>query len=219
MLDVNQVVLATSHLPDDDPLEQYVIDGRVKVIRGEPDNVVDRLTKVARETGANILLRVTGDCPAVAPEILNLLIESHLKSGKDLTMPTSEHAPGTAGDVYTVESLYRLLQQKKPLTHTEYLPFYYINNPKLFSVNYVDLPKEFRYPQWRLTLDEQKDLELFERIYSDLDIKREPLYFSKLREHLIDKPQLTKINKHIALKWKDDKELVKEIFEATSLDK
>jgi N,N'-diacetyllegionaminate synthase len=215
---VEQVVLATSYLPEDDPLEQFVLDGKVKVLRGDPDNIVKRLIQAAHETEANIVLRVTGDCPAVSPEILSILIKEHLNNGGDLTIPTDEHALGTAADVYTVEALYRLLKQKKSLTHTEYLSFYYINNPGLFSVNKIKLPREFRYPQWRLTLDEQKDLELFERIYSDLDIKREPLFFAKLRNYLIDKPELAQLNSHISLKWKDNKTLVEEISKATVLD-
>lgn len=216
---VKQVILATSYLAEDDPLEQFTVNGKVKVFRGDPDNVARRLIQVAHETGANIVLRVTGDCPAVSPEILNILIEAHLKSGMDLTIPTSEHAVGTAADVYTVESLNRLLEQKKPLTHTEYLSFYYINNPNIFSVNKVEMPDEFRYPQWRLTLDEQKDLELLEAIYSNLDIKREPLFFCKLRDYLLNNPQLTASNSEVPLKWKDNQEICKEISEATDLSK
>lgn len=217
---VSQVVLATSCLMEDDTLEQCTMDGRVKVIRGDPDNVAVRLTRVAYETGANIILRVTGDCPAVSPEILDILIQNHLQSGRDLTIPTSDgYAIGTAGDVYTVESLERLLKQNKPLMYTEYLSFYYTNNPVFFSVNAIELPAEFRYPQWRLTLDEQKDLELFEKIYSDLNIQKEPLYFSKLRDYLLDNPLVAKINANVPLKWKDDTRFVEEMKKATILEK
>ena len=214
---VDQVVLATSCLPEDDPLEQFTIDGRVKVLRGDPDNVAERMVQGAQETGANIVLRVTGDCPVVSPEILKILIEAHLKNGGDITLSTDDHAPGTSADVYTVESLYRLVKQKKPLTHTEYLSFYYINNPEIFTVNRVRLPDEFRYPQWRLTLDEKKDLELFENIYSNLDVKREPLFFLTLRDYLLNNPQITQINSDVLLKWKDDKRLIDEISKATDL--
>lgn len=212
---VHQVVLATSYLPDDDPLEQYTMDGRVKVLRGDPDNVAKRLLEVAQETEANIVVRVTGDCPAVSPEILDILIQEHLNCGPDLTLPTSEHAAGTAGDVYTVSSLYQLLKQTKSLTHTEYLSFYYVNNPSLFNVHHIDLPNEFKYPKWRLTLDEQDDLELFQEIYSHLDIRQQPLFFSSIRGLLNEKPYLAHANSHVSLKWKDNPEFVEELFNAT----
>ncbi len=214
---INQVVLATSCLAEDDPLEQFTMGGKVKVLRGDPDNVAMRMVQAAQETRADIVLRVTGDSPAVSPEILRILIDAHLKTGKDLTLPTKDHAPGTSADVYTVESLYNLLRQEKPLTHTEYLSFYYLNNPEIFSVNRVELAQAFRYPQWRLTLDEQKDLELLDTIYSGLDIKRAPLYFEKLRDYLLNNPQIPKINSDVSLKWEKNRQLSKEISEATNL--
>ncbi len=215
---INQVVLATSYLPEDDPLEQYGMEGRVKVLRGDPDNVASRLIEAAEETDANVILRVTGDCPAVSPEILNILIQAHLKNGSDLTLPTAEHAPGTAGDVYTVASLYRLLRQRKPLTHTEYFSFYFIHNPDLFTVQRVELPEEFKFPKWRLTLDERKDLELLDKIYTDLAVGREPLFLSTLRNYLIQKQELAQTNAHVSLKWKADPTLFEEIVKATTLE-
>jgi len=216
--DVNQVVLATSWLPEDDPLEQFTIDGKVKVLRGDPDNVAKRMVHASEETGADIVLRVTGDNPVVSPEIINILIEEHLKDIHDLTTVTNQHAMGTAAEVYTVESLYRLLKHKNNLTYTEYLPFYYINSPEFFSVRKVELPEEFKYPQWRLTLDEQQDLKLFENIYSNLDIKKEPLFFSDLRNYLLENPLVAKINSDVSIKWKDDKILAEEILMETTLE-
>jgi len=215
---INQVVLATSDLPQNDPLDEFTIDGKVKVIRGDPDNVAKRMVQAANATDADIVLRVTGDSPAVSPEVLSFLINSHLKSGKDFTTPTHNYAMGTGADVYTVESLYRLLKQSKPLTHTEYLSFYYINNPNLFSINMVELPDEFRYPEWRLTLDEPKDLEMFEILYSSLNVGREPLFFSQIREYLIENPEVSKINADVSIKWLDNQSMIKEINEATVLD-
>lgn len=216
---INHIVLATSYLPEDDPLEQYTMDGRVKILRGDPDNIASRLIQVAEETDANIIVRVTGDCPAVSPEILEILIQKHLENGPDITIPTAEHAPGTAGDVYTVSSLHRLLRQTKPLTHTEYLSFYYVNNPSLFNVQKIDLPNEFKYPKWRLTLDEQDDLELFQEIYANLDIRQQPLFFSSIRRFLTEKPHLAQANSHVCLKWKDNPEFAEELFKATIIPK
>ncbi|MEW6622413.1 MAG: N-acetylneuraminate synthase family protein [Bacillota bacterium] len=217
--DIDHVVLATSDLAQDDPLEQLTINGKVKVIRGDADNVAKRMFQAAKETDADIALRVTGDCPAVAPEILKYLINSHLESGKDFTVSTGDYSLGTVADVYTVESLERLLNQPKSLTHTEYLSFYFINNPNIFSVNRVELPVEFRYPEWHLTLDEQKDLEMLETLYSNLNIGREPLYFSQLRRYLTENPEVGKINSGVSVKWKDDMALVEMINKATVLDR
>ncbi|MGF7534498.1 N-acetylneuraminate synthase family protein [Bacillus mexicanus] len=214
--EVHEVILATSNLPEDDPLEAYTLNGKVKIVRGDPDNVAERMLEAAALANADIIIRVTGDCPAVSPEVLQYLIDRHLQKGADYTQDYSSSA-GISGNIITVEALQRLVQQPKPLTHTEYLSFYFLNNPSLFSLNQVSLPKELHYPSWRLTLDEPKDLELFEQIYRDLDVKNEPLYFSRIRDYLSENQHVSKINHDVSTKWIDQTSLVEEINKATLL--
>lgn len=213
---VDEVVLATSNLPDDDPLEAFTLNGKVRIVRGSPENVAERMLEAAGLTKADIIIRVTGDCPAVSPEVLQYLIEQHLQKGADYTQELSSSA-GISGNIITVEALQRLVQQPKPLTHTEYLSFYFVNNPSLFTINQVSLPKELHYPSWRLTLDEPKDLELFEQIYQNLDVKNEPLYFSRIRDYLTENRHISKINQDVSTKWIDQASLVEEINKATLL--
>lgn len=213
---VHEVVLATSNLPEDDPIEAFTLNGKVRIVRGAPENVAERMLEAAALTKADIIIRVTGDCPVVSPEVLQYLIDRHLQKGADYTQELSSSA-GISGNVITVEALHRLVQQPKPLTHTEYLSFYFLNNPSLFSINQVSLPEELHYPSWRLTLDEPKDLELFEQIYRNLDVKNEPLYFSRLREYLSANQHISKINQDVSTKWIDQSSLVEEINKATLL--
>lgn len=121
---VDDVVLATSFLPEDDMLENFSLDGKVKILRGDPENVAKRMLDAAEMTKADIIIRITGDCPAVSPEIISYLIEQHLKKEADYTQENSS-AIGTSGNIITVEALRRLINQPKPLTHTEYLSFYF----------------------------------------------------------------------------------------------
>lgn len=213
---VHEVVLATSNLPEDDPLEAFTLNGKVKIMRGDPENVAERMLEAAALTKADIIIRVTGDCPAVSPEVLQYLIDRHMEKGADYTQELSSSA-GISGNIITVEALQRLVQHPKPLTHTEYLSFYFLNNPSLFSINQVSLPEELHYPSWRLTLDEPKDLELFEQIYRNLDVKNEPLYFSRIRDYLSENQHVSKINQDVSTKWIDQTSLVEEINKATTL--
>lgn len=215
--EADHVVLATSFLPEDDPLEQFTMEDRVKIVRGDPENVAERMLQAAELTNANIVIRITGDDPAVSPEIISYLVQQHLLSGADFTQAKTSPL-GTSGNIITVEALRRLVNFPKQLTHTEYLSFYFINNPSLFSINNVNLPPEFDYPSWRLTLDEPRDLEMFERLYNNLDIKKEPLYFQQLKDYILYNPEIIQINKGISIKWKDQKSLVEEINQATLLE-
>ncbi|MFC6649333.1 hypothetical protein [Paenibacillus rhizoplanae] len=121
--------------------------------------------------------------------------------------------------MFTVEALRRLLHYSNPLTHAEYLSFYFFNNPHLFNLNAVDLPAEWVHPEWRLTMDEIQDLELFEEIYQALDVGARPLSFEELKEFLQGHPEVAERNRGIQVKWRDDTELVKELNAATTLKK
>ena len=216
--DVDHVVLATSNLPQDDPLEKFTLDGKIKVVRGDPDNVAKRMADAAELTSADIILRITGDNPAVSPEIVEYLIKDHLKSDAEFTASLPNQCPtGTDANVINVSALLRLLNHSKLLTHTEYLNAYFENNLHIFKVNLVKLPNKFRYPDWRLTLDEKQDLEMFEKIYQNLNINKEPLYFSKLSKFLNDHPEVAQMNAKVIKKWVDDRVIVDEIKKATSL--
>lgn len=212
---VDQVILATSDLPEDEPLEDITLEGKVKVIRGDAENVAVRMLQAGEAANADIILRITGDCPAVSPEIVEFLIDKHLKTGADFTAQSGIHAIGTGADVYTVEALKRLLQYPD-LTHTEYLSFYFRNNTEHFKVNMVELPVEWQH-DWRLTLDEPKDLEMFEALYKNLNVGFQPLYFDRLSRFLLEHPEIVKLNSDVALKWRDNKAVVEEIYHATKL--
>lgn len=214
----HQVILATSDVAQDDPLEKFDLGGKVKIFRGDPENTADRILQAAKQENANIVMRITGDCPVVSPEINNYLLEQHLKSGADYTQAQLSTLPvGTAGDIFTLEAIERLLQTPKTLTYTEYLPFYFTNNPHLFRVNIVKLPPSFCYPSWRLTLDEQPDLDLFNELYKNLNVKTKPIYFHQIKDYILRTPELIRINSHVKLKWANQQSLVDELNRETKL--
>ncbi|SFS31808.1 N-acetylneuraminate synthase family protein [Marininema halotolerans] len=215
---VDHVVLATSDLPQDKELTNMTMNGEVEVFCGDAENVVQRMMDVAKLKHADIILRVTGDCPAISPEILEYLIQHHLEQGCDFTTATENHALGTCGDVITVEAFERLLQHPKPLTHTEYLSAYFRNNPHLFTSHVVELPPVFQYPNWRLTLDEPLDLSMFEELYRGLQVGYEPLPFARIRPYLLAHPHVLAINANVQVKYQVDEKLVRQIKKETTLD-
>ena len=215
--EVDHVVLATSHLQEDDPLEKMNINDQVLIVRGDPENVAERMLKAAEIANLDILVRITGDNPVVSPEIISLLIKEHINSGADFTQ-AREATIGTTGDIISTEALRRLVKHSNSLSYTEYLSFYFLNNPSVFSLNIIDLPQDLVNLAWRLTLDEESDLNLLESLYKDLNVKREPLLLKEVKEYFEKNPDAVNINKEIKVKWINDDDLVQEINLGTKLD-
>ncbi|MRC51120.1 spore coat protein, partial [Bacillus thuringiensis] len=70
-----------------------------------------------------------------------------------------------------------------------------------FRINVVKLPPAVCYPTWRLTLDEQPDLDMFNELYRGLNVKSKPLFFHQIEDYILRSPQLIEINIHVKLKW------------------
>jgi N,N'-diacetyllegionaminate synthase len=214
---VDRVILATSTHPDDAPLTACTLDGRVKVFRGAEDDVIQRFLDAAEQEGADIVLRITGDCPVVSYEMAALMIESHVCARADFT-DCEDHAQGTAGDIYTVAALRRLKALKPDTSHSEYMSFYFRNNPEHFVLNRAELPARFRHPEWRLTLDEPDDAKLFEELFAFHQLGREPLAFDQIAAFFQARPGAADINGRVALKWVDDREFVSFLHRVTRID-
>nr|WGD93404.1 NTP transferase domain-containing protein [Bacillus subtilis] len=140
---VDEVVLATSNLPDDDPLEAFTLNGKIRIVRGSPENVAERMLEAAGLTKADIIIRVTGDCPAVSPEVLQYLIEQHLQKGADYTQELSSSA-GISGNIITVEALQRLVKATK--TVNPYRISFFLFCKQSFSIHHQSSQPAERTP-------------------------------------------------------------------------
>ena len=80
---VDAIVLATTTQPDDDELVDLAESLGVKVVRGSEQDVLARFALAAAATTASTLVRVTGDCPLVDPDLLAQVIPEFHRQGVD----------------------------------------------------------------------------------------------------------------------------------------
>ena len=137
-------------------------------------------------------MRVTGDCPFLDGEIFTILLDSHFTTGADYTT-ASNAAVGTNFEIFNFDSLAKLKARFPYAEHSEYMTWYFKNNPDHFLLNIVDLPDEL-VRDYRLTLDYQEDLNLFNKIdseaLSNADGSQARLDIGKLFSYLDDNPAI-----------------------------
>ncbi|MBT5470351.1 MAG: NTP transferase domain-containing protein, partial [Nitrospina sp.] len=89
---IDQIVLATSEDPCNDPLERYVAGLGYPVFRGSEDDVLDRYYQAAKKFKADSVVRISGDCPLIDPtivdEVLTKFQNSHVDYASNVTPPT-----------------------------------------------------------------------------------------------------------------------------------
>ena len=192
----NKVVLATSYLNEDKILVDK-FKKKFDVIAGHPDDVIKRFCQAAKKFKLDIVVRVTGDCPFVSPEIIDFLIEKHFAKGADYTA-AKNISVGTSGEVYNVSSLNFILKKIKCAPFSEYMPWYFLNNNEYFNINIVDLPKDLIRP-YRLTLDYNEDLIMFNKLVKKSKKSPGKLSTRTIFKILDKNNQLNKINSKFKL--------------------
>jgi N,N'-diacetyllegionaminate synthase len=212
---VDDVVLATSTLEEDAVLRDHRLGGKVKFWQGDPEDVISRYLGACAAYNIDIVVRLTGDSPVVSPEIGKIVLESHFQSGADFTeviLPTI----GTHSQVYNVEALKRVIELVGRAEYSEHMTLYMTNNPDIFKVNYVNLPKELMR-DYRLTLDYPEDLQMFNQLFEKL--AEENLDSTLLNVfNILDKnPHIPEINAHRVQVYKTDEKLTKLLDEKTRI--
>ena len=200
----DEIILATSTLEEDQILKKYALKHKIRFFAGDPEDVIARFLGAADKYNLDIAIRVTGDCPIVSYEMAEFLLQRHFEKGNDYTGP-KEYCTGQNSEIYSVNTLKRVIEYLGDARHSEYMTWYMLTNKDIFQVDMAELPKEW-VRSYRLTLDVQEDLDMFNALFEKLGKKEVSI---KNVFDVIDKnPWIHELNDAIGLKYKTDQKLI-----------
>jgi spore coat polysaccharide biosynthesis protein SpsF len=194
---LDDIVLATSVLPQDDILEEWAGDNGVSVFRGSADDVLSRVVGAQRMMQSEIVVEVTGDCTLLDPEVVTLGIETFFANDCDVV--TNARVPsypqGADVQVFRLSDLEEVEATIDDAAVREHVSLYFYENPQQYSVMHLIAPRSWQAPQQRLQLDYAEDLDFIRQVYSRL----EPEYgdsfgIPEILELLTREPALRAIN-------------------------
>jgi spore coat polysaccharide biosynthesis protein SpsF len=109
MRSAHVVCLATSDRPTDKPIADIVKPLGVHIFRGSEADVLDRYLRAAREIQADVVVRVTCDCPLIDPAVCDSLVQFHAENSLDIASVDhpSGWPQGLDCEVFTRELLER----------------------------------------------------------------------------------------------------------------
>ena len=164
-----EVVVATTHLAEDDAVAALCQARATRCVRGHPSDVLDRYHQAAQAVGADVIIRLTGDCPLIDPEVVDLCVRTYLESepAVDLVvnrLPWERSYPiGLDTEVFgrpVLDILWR--EASEPHQREHVVPYLYEN---LDRFTMIHLQSDGDYGRYRWTVDEPEDLEAVRRIY------------------------------------------------------
>ncbi|MGH7722071.1 MAG: cytidylyltransferase domain-containing protein [Candidatus Dormibacteria bacterium] len=156
---VDRVVVATTEEPEDDAVAALATRCGAAVIRGSVDDVLSRFLRAATEQAADVVVRITADCPLVDPAVVDRVVRARAEQDADYA---GNVEPATYPDGYDVEVLTRAclerLDRESTLPHErEHVTARVREHPAEYRT--VNVVWDRDVSSMRLTVDVPEDLE------------------------------------------------------------
>jgi spore coat polysaccharide biosynthesis protein SpsF len=196
---VDALVVATTDQPGDDAIVAECERLKVAVFRGDEDDVLDRYHGAAAAHDAAVVVRVTADCPFIAPDVLDLVLAARERAGSDYASNTLRrtYPRGLDTEVMTSEALGRACRDAgKPHQRAHVTPYLY-ENPALFRLVSVENARDLSGHRW--TVDTAEDLALARALYARVGNDDE-VAWEKLAAIVEAEPALASLNRGVTQK-------------------
>jgi len=171
---IDELWLACSDQSADDPLADYVRAQSIEVFRGDEDDVLSRYVAVATETRADVVVRLTGDCPMLDPGVIANAVSRFAEASVDYVSNslTRSFPDGLDVEVFSRTALDRADREARdPFLRQHVTPYIHGRlRDKLpcgdFTKDQIVHPVDFSHLRW--TLDEPEDLAFLRRLLARL---------------------------------------------------
>ena len=201
---VDKVVVATTTKEDDQKIVDLIKDYHPKVasFRGSEEDVLDRYYQAAKKYDADIIIRVTSDCPLIDSEVIDKAVEAFLEE-KDVDYSANilgerTYPRGLDVEVFSFSVLKKMWKGVKEKDDREHVTLYLRKNPRLFKCKNIVNDMDYSFHRW--TIDEEKDYKLIKIIYQELYLKNPNFKMKEIIELFNRRSELVKINQGVEQK-------------------
>lgn len=219
---LDAVVVATTTADADRVIVDACQALGVTVSRGSELDVLDRYYQAARNVGAEVVVRITSDCPMIDPEVIDQVLDEFSRHTPDYACNFEGRTfpRGLETEAMTFEALERAWKQAEDAYQRVHVTPYIYQHPEIFRLlsvrceddwmgsivgnaedgNTADGNTEQRSAEeWRWTVDTPQDLELVRALYARLG-NDDRFSWRQVLTVLAAEPQLAEINRHIQQK-------------------
>ena len=194
---VDTIIVATTNNRKDDVINNFCKREKIYCFRGSEENVLKRYFDSATFFRADIVIRLTSDCPLIDPKIIKKTIEKFLSNKYDYVSTTcpvqgATYSDGMDVEIFSYLNLFKAYKLCKSKIEKEHVTHFFLNRPKQFRLFRLDLHKSYR--NYRLTVDYMEDFILIKKILLFLLRKNIEINFKNIILFLKKNPKYLKIN-------------------------
>jgi glutamate-1-semialdehyde-2,1-aminomutase len=192
---ISQIVIATSTNPKDDEIEKFAKKYNINIFRGSENDCLDRYYKAAKKYKADVVVRITADCPLICPEIIDKVILEYIKGKFDYVTNSIiyTYPDGVDVEVFSFETLKKAWKEAKDPVEREHVTVYIRNSGKFKIKNVVnDKPVDPQGYKW--SVDRIEDLEFVKEVYKHLYKDNKIFSYDDIMDLLNRYPEIKNIN-------------------------
>jgi spore coat polysaccharide biosynthesis protein SpsF len=219
---IDQVVVATSLHEADNPIQELCEDRQYSYYRGSMRDVLDRYYQTAKLHSAEVVIRITADCPIIDPIVVDQTMAAFYGIGASLITKTESATSklfekdivpafdfaanrlpppwqrtfpiGMDTEICTFAALEKAWRAADKPHHREHvMPYLYENDDK-FKILLVNHEPDYGYLRW--TVDTPQDLDLLRLIYSRFE-GRDDFSWLEILDLLEAEPEIMDINANV----------------------
>lgn len=222
---VTETIFATTTDPSDDPVAEYCDFSGIPFTRGSLYNVLDRYYQTAKQANADVVVRVTADCPVIDPGLIDNVVKTLLETrdwrfdfvANRLPPPYRRTYPiGLDVEACAFHVLEKAWKEGREPQHREHVMPYFYEGVELSAVSrqlstgvsargfhIALLNHTTDFGDYRWTVDTPEDLEFIRQVYNRFH-GRDDFTWKEVLDVVHDEPQLMQINARVRHKTLKD---------------
>lgn len=194
---IDKIIIATSEKERDKPIIELAEDLGIDSYAGSEEDALDRYYQAAKEYIADIVVRITADCPLIDPKLVDRIISYYLANRDELDYVHSglSFPDGIAEcEVFSFSILEKAWKEARLASEREHVTPYIWKNPDIFRIDTVENEDDLSY--MRLVVDDEKDFLMVSEIICNLYKKDEIFHLQEILDFLNRRPELLELNKY-----------------------
>ena len=164
-MSIDDVIVATTDSALDDPISSFCEAISVCCFRGSEADVLDRFYKAAKHVKADVVVRITADCPFIDPEVIDQVVARFKEGDLDYASNTLRctYPDGLDTEVFSFTALETAWREARSPAEREHVTPYLRKGG--FRVCNVQSKTPVAPGAYRLTVDYPSDLHFIRRLY------------------------------------------------------
>jgi spore coat polysaccharide biosynthesis protein SpsF len=194
---VDEIVIATTMNSTDQPVVELARREGVGWFCGSEQDVVARYVGAARQANADVIVRITGDCPLIDPQvtdkIINELVEHIFECDYTSNVIKRTYPRGLDVEAFFMDTLLRIDRLAKSQQAREHVTVFLLSEaPEIFICRSVVDNENNANLRW--TVDTEADLKLIRNLYDALDLGHHVVLYPEILAYVRAHPELNKLN-------------------------